>query len=88
MQIAVDRFRPALEETIHQEAGFRRAFQGIRVNDGLFQTNLHHFVEFACPPVAPEFAETPAIPQFEGRNGAPHTVEGVTLLDFNESMNW
>jgi hypothetical protein len=88
MQMAVDRFRPALEEAIHEETGFRHAFPGIRVNDGLFQTNLHHFVEFACAPTTPEFAETPAVPQFEGRNAPPETDEGVTLLDFNESKNW
>jgi hypothetical protein len=88
MLMAVDRFRSALEEAIHEEAGFRHAFRLIRVNDGLFQTNLHHFVEFACAPGTPDFAETPAVPQFEGRNAPPQTDEGVTLLDFNESMNW
>ena len=88
MQAAADRFRPAVEETMYLETGFRHAFPGIRVNDGLFQTNLHHFIELACAPETSEFAETPAVPQFEGRAAPPLAGEGVRLLDFNESMNW
>ncbi len=42
MQAAMDRFRPAVEEAMQQEAGFRHAYPGLRVNDGFFQTNLHH----------------------------------------------
>ena len=88
MQAAMDRFRPAVEEAMHREAGFRHAFPGARVNDGFFQTNLHHFVEFACPPGMGEFAAVPPIPALEVRNAGPWPGEGVTLLDFNESRDW
>jgi len=88
MQAAMNRFRPAVEEGMQKEAGFRHALPGLRVNDGFFQTNLHHFLEFVCPPGTPEFAEAPPVPQFEGRNAPPGTAGGVTLLDFNESTNW
>ena len=88
MQAAMDRFRPAVEEAMQQEAGFRHAFPGARINDGFFQTNLHHFVEFACPPGMGEFAAVPSIPAFEVRNAEPWPGEGVMLLDFNESRDW
>lgn len=88
MQAAMDRFRPAVEGAIEQETGFRHAHPGLRVNDGFFQTNLHHFVEFAVAPGIGEFAEVPPIPDFEERNAGSWPGEGVTLLEFNESMNW
>lgn len=88
MQAAMDRFRPAVEEAMQQEAGFRHAYPGLRVNDGFFQTNLHHFVEFACPPGTAEFAAVPPIPDFEGRNAGDWPGDGVTLLDFDAARNW
>jgi hypothetical protein len=88
MQAAMDRFQPAVEEAMHHEAGFRHAFPGHRVNDGIFHTNLHHFVEFAAAPGAAEFAEVPPVPDFEGRNAGDWPGEGVTLLAFDESRNW
>lgn len=36
--------------------------------NGFFQTNLHHFVEFATAPGAGEFAEIPPVPDFEGQH--------------------
>jgi hypothetical protein len=88
MQAALERFRPAVEDIVQEEVGFRRAYPGTRVNDGLFQTNFHHFVEFVCAPTQPEFAEVPPLPRFDDRNAPPQADEGVTVLDFNESLNW
>jgi hypothetical protein len=88
MQAAMGRFRPAVEEAMQQEAGFHHAYPGLRVNDGFFQTNLRHFVEFACPPGTGEFASVPPIPDFEGRNAGDWPGDGVTLLDFDAARSW
>jgi hypothetical protein len=88
MQAALERFRPAVEDLLQREANFRHGYPGTRTNDGFFQTNLHHFVEFGCAPEVGEFAEAPPIPAFEGRNTGFWPGEGLTLLDFNESRVW
>ncbi len=88
MQAAMDRFRPAVEDLVQREAGFRHGYPGTRTNDGLFQTNIHHFVEFPAAPGAGEFVAVPPIPDFEGRNAGDWPGEGVTLLDSDESRNW
>ena len=84
----MQRFRPAVEDMVHNDVGFRHAYPGVRTNDGFFQMNMHHFVEFACEPATPEFAEAPQVPHFDGKDAEPNTAHGVTLLDFNESKNW
>jgi hypothetical protein len=58
------------------------------MNDGFFQTNLHHFLEFRSTPGASEFAEVPPVPDFERRNTGTWPGDGLTLLDFDESRNW
>jgi len=40
VQAAIQRFRPAVEDIAQQDLGYRLAYPGARVNDGVFQTNL------------------------------------------------
>jgi hypothetical protein len=87
MQDALERFRPAVEDLAQHEVGFRHAYPGTTPNDGFFQTNRYHFVEFGCPTTA-EFAETPPMPRFAGRNTSPILEEGVTLLNLDEARDW
>ncbi len=88
MQAAIERFRPAIEDIMQQEVGYSLAYPGTRSNDGVFQINFHHFVEFSCAPDTGEFAETPSVPSFNDRTREPQVDDSVTLLNFDEAKDW
>jgi hypothetical protein len=85
---AIERFRPAVENLVQQEAGFRRAYPGTRSNDGLFQMFYRHFVEFECDPNEGEFADAPQPPTRPGDISTLRVSDGMNLLPFEEAENW
>ena len=88
MQAAIERFRPAVEDLAQRDVGYHRAYPGVRSNDGVFQTNLHHFIEFTCSPETGEFADLPPVPVFPNGSGEPYENKDVTLLNFDDAKEW
>ena len=85
---ASERFRPAVENLVQQEAGFRWAYPGTRSNDGFSQINYRHFVEFECDANVGEFADAPQVPTRSGKISTLRVPDGVTLLNFEEANDW
>jgi hypothetical protein len=86
MQTAMQRFRPAIEDIAQAELGYRLAYPGTRVNDGVSQVDLHRFIQFQCAPGSGEFADLPELPGARGQNEDAGDPPGVILLrgeDFN-----
>jgi hypothetical protein len=86
MQNAMERFRPAVEDVLQAEAGYRFAYPGARPNDGLSQFRFRFFVEFTIRDAAAEFADAPPAPKRPLEDLGEN--DGVRILTFNDANGW
>jgi hypothetical protein len=86
MQAAMERFRPAVEDALQAEAGYRFAFPGAKPNDGLSQFRVRFFVEFTVLDAGDEFGDAPPVPT--GPLDNLRVPDGVEVLSWEQTNGW
>ncbi|HWA95090.1 MAG TPA: hypothetical protein VG844_10865 [Terracidiphilus sp.] len=87
MTSAQEQFRPAVEQCLRSEIGFKHALTLSKPNDGLHQIWIKNFVEFGADPnaVFPEPPDAKVIADVVTTGVLP---DGVELLKYQDSGGW
>lgn len=88
MGAAMNSYRTAVEHDLQREAGYRLAYPGLFPQDGLVQSNIHHFVEYTIADATREFAEPPDADALASVVERQRMPPRLTLLNYDEAQYW